>query len=59
LPAYGDHLVPSELAIAAYEDAREPKKLQILPDGHFDAYIKGFDISSGAARDWFVEHLTS
>lgn len=59
LPAYGDHLVPSELAIAAYENAREPKKLQILPDGHFDAYIKGFDIASGAARDWFVEHLRS
>ena len=59
LPAYGDHLVPSELAIAAFETARQPKKLQILPDGHFDAYGKGFEISSGAARDWFLEHLKS
>lgn len=57
LPALGDHLTPSELAIAAYDNAREPKKLQILPGGHFDAYTKGFDVASTAARDWFVEHL--
>ena len=29
-----------------------------MPGGHFDAYVgRGFEISSGAARDWFVEHL--
>ncbi|MGH3439763.1 MAG: alpha/beta hydrolase [Sciscionella sp.] len=27
--------------------------------GHFDAYVRGFDISSGQACDWFVEHLAS
>lgn len=59
LPAAGDHLVPAELTIAAYEQAREPKKLVILPGGHFDAYVKGFDISSAAERDWFVQHLMS
>jgi fermentation-respiration switch protein FrsA (DUF1100 family) len=57
LPAYGDHLVPSELTIAAYEQAREPKKFIILPGGHFDAYVKGFADASGHARDWFVQHL--
>jgi fermentation-respiration switch protein FrsA (DUF1100 family) len=57
LPAVGDHLTPCDLAVAAYERAREPKKLIILPGGHFDAYVKGFDDSSGAARDWFVQHL--
>jgi fermentation-respiration switch protein FrsA (DUF1100 family) len=57
LPAVGDHLTPAELAIAAYEKAREPKKLSILPGGHFDAYVEGFDVASGPARDWFVEHL--
>lgn len=57
LPAVGDHLTPCDLAVAAYERAREPKKLIILPGGHFDAYVAGFDRSSGAARDWFVEHL--
>jgi fermentation-respiration switch protein FrsA (DUF1100 family) len=52
-----DHLVPAELAIAAYERAHEPKKLVILPGGHFDAYTVGFEAASGVARDWFLEHL--
>jgi len=30
------------LAIDAYEKAREPKDLVILPGGHFDAYVGGF-----------------
>jgi len=57
LPARKDVLTPTELAIGAYEKAREPKKLRLLPGGHFDAYVKGFDVSSGPARDWFLEHL--
>ncbi|WP_214369906.1 alpha/beta hydrolase [Pseudonocardia sp. H11422] len=57
LPAVGDHLTPSDLAIAAFEKARQPKKLAILPGGHFDAYVTGFEPSSVAARDWFVQHL--
>jgi fermentation-respiration switch protein FrsA (DUF1100 family) len=52
-----DHLTPAELAIAAYERAGEPKRLVILPSAHFDAYVEGFDEASGAARDWFSEHL--
>ena len=48
---------PSELAIAAYDTAHEPKKLVILPGGHFDAYVKGFDAASIPARDWFARHL--
>jgi fermentation-respiration switch protein FrsA (DUF1100 family) len=58
LPANEDALTPTDLAIAAFEKAHEPKKLVILPGRHFDAYGAGFDHSSGAARDWFVEHLT-
>ncbi len=57
LPAGNDVLTPTDLAIAAYEEAREPKRLRILPGGHFDAYVDGFGVSSGAACDWFVEHL--
>jgi fermentation-respiration switch protein FrsA (DUF1100 family) len=57
LVAEGDHLVPSELAIAAYDKAHEPKKLVILPGGHFDAYVKGFEAASIPARDWFARHL--
>jgi fermentation-respiration switch protein FrsA (DUF1100 family) len=55
--ASGDHLTVSDLAIDAFERAREPKKLEILPGGHFDAYIADFERSSAVARDWFLEHL--
>lgn len=57
LPASDDVLCPTELALAAYERAREPKRLEILPGGHFDVYLDGFDRSSSLAREWFVEHL--
>ena len=57
LVAQEDHLVPAELAISAFRTANEPKRLVIMPGGHFEAYTKGFDASSGHARDWFVEHL--
>jgi fermentation-respiration switch protein FrsA (DUF1100 family) len=58
--AAGDHLTPTDLALAAYERAIEPKRLELLAGGHFDVYTgRGFDIASGAARDWFVEHLFS
>jgi fermentation-respiration switch protein FrsA (DUF1100 family) len=50
-------LTPADLAIAAYERAIEPKSLVILPGGHFDAYMDGFDQASAAARDWFTQHL--
>jgi fermentation-respiration switch protein FrsA (DUF1100 family) len=44
-----DHLTPAHLAIDAYERAREPKRLVILPGGHFDAYVDGFDEASAPA----------
>ncbi len=52
-----DHLTVADEAFAAYHRALEPKKLVILPGGHFDAYVKEFDLASAAARDWFVAHL--
>jgi fermentation-respiration switch protein FrsA (DUF1100 family) len=57
LVAEADHLTPAHLAIDAYEQARQPKELVILPGGHFDAYVAGFERASGPARDWFVRHL--
>jgi len=59
LVAEGDHLVPSGLAITASDRAHQPKELVILPGGHFDAYTKGFQASSGQARDWFSRHLAA
>jgi len=56
--AAGDHLAVADEAFAAFNQAREPKKLVVLPGGHFDAYVgPGFEMASGAARDWFVQHL--
>src|SRR3989454_874257 len=58
--AVNDVLTVSDLAIDAYERAREPKKLVLLPGGHFDAYTgPDFDLSSSSARDWLVQHLTA
>lgn len=57
--ARDDHLTVSDLAIEAIEHAREPKRLVILPGGHFDAYVDGFDGASGAALEWFTTHLRS
>ncbi|MCC7414303.1 MAG: alpha/beta hydrolase [Gammaproteobacteria bacterium] len=52
-----DTLTPTDTALALYERLREPKQLVLVPGGHFDAYVKGFDTAGGAARDWFVRHL--
>jgi fermentation-respiration switch protein FrsA (DUF1100 family) len=57
LVARDDHLTPAHLALKAYEQALEPKQLVILPGGHFDAYVDGFEASSGPARDFFLAHL--
>ncbi|WP_019872865.1 alpha/beta hydrolase [Sporichthya polymorpha] len=57
LVAREDHLTPAHLALDAYAQAKEPKKLVLLPGGHFDAYVDGFEQASAPARDWFVEHL--
>ena len=56
--APGDRLVDGGLSLRAYEVAVAPKKLVMVDGGHFDAYTgAGFEVSSGAARDWFVQHL--
>jgi len=55
--AQDDHLVPAELSIAAFESAHQPKKLAIVPGGHFDAYVAAFDHVSRLERDWLVEQL--
>jgi fermentation-respiration switch protein FrsA (DUF1100 family) len=55
-----DHLTPVDLALDAYERAHEPKRFVVLPGGHFEAYVgPGFELASGAARDWFVQHLAA
>ena len=53
-----DGLTPTDLAIEAYGRAMEPKKLEIIPGGHFDAYTVGFERSSTLALNWFKQHLS-
>ncbi|MGX1673256.1 hypothetical protein [Streptomyces sp. NPDC055400] len=55
--ALGDAVTVTDLALAAYQRALEPKRLQLIPGGHFDPYTSQFDQASGAARAWFREHL--
>ena len=57
--ARDDHLMVADEALAAYNLALEPKKLVLVPGGHFDAYVAGFAVASTAACDWFVHHLRS
>ncbi len=52
-----DHLTVSDLAIAAYERAYEPKRLVLVRGGHFDAYVELFDQTAKPASDWFRAHL--
>jgi uncharacterized protein len=53
-----DRLTDGQFATEAYETASHPKKLQLVAGGHFDSYTgPGFEVTSTAARDWFVEHL--
>jgi len=53
-----DTVTVTDLALAAYERALEPKKLVTISGGHFDPYQGRFDRAAGAARDWFTQHLT-
>jgi len=52
-----DTITLTDLALEAYERAHEVKKLVMIPGGHFDPYLSGFDASCGAALNWFREHL--
>src|ERR1700730_2879438 len=56
--ALDDTITVTDLALAAYERALEPKKLVTIPGGHFDPYLGQFQKSSSAAVAWFREHLT-
>jgi dienelactone hydrolase len=53
-----DTTTPTDLALAAFECALEPKRLEIFEGAHYDAYISAFEHTSAAAEDWFTRHLT-
>lgn len=53
----GDQLTPSEDALAAYERALQPKQLITLSGDHYAVYEEHFEVTAGAAVDWFTRHL--
>jgi len=56
--ASDDRLTPTDLAVEAYERAREPKKLVLFRGGHFDAYTEpGLNTTAGEATSWFRQWL--
>jgi fermentation-respiration switch protein FrsA (DUF1100 family) len=55
--ARDDRLTVTDLALAAYERALQPKRLTLLPGGHFDPYLGQFPQAEAAATGWFREHL--
>jgi uncharacterized protein len=53
-----DVVTPTAAALRVFETAAQPKKLVIIPGGHFDAYRgPSSDLAKAAARDFFAEHL--
>lgn len=52
-----DALTPTDEILAGYQQAREPKRLLILPGGHYDLYGTGRPDGAAAAIAWFGEHL--
>ena len=52
-----DTITLTDFALASYEQALEPKKLVLIPGGHFDPYRDQFPVAEAAATQWFCEHL--
>ncbi len=58
IAAEHDVICPVHLAREAFTRAGDPKKLVVLPVGHFDPYeAPHFTAASGAAVEWFTQHL--
>jgi hypothetical protein len=52
-----DVVCPTDLTLEAFNRAREPKRLELYPGGHFSAYTDQFERASNAACQWFSEQL--
>jgi len=57
--ALEDDLAWPDLALDAYNQAKEPKKLVMLPGNHFCPYEEEFSLIGNEARDWFTRHLVT
>lgn len=57
IAADDDGLTPPDLQQEAFKNALEPKKLMLVPGGHYSVYREHFKATSEAAADWFTQHL--
>jgi cephalosporin-C deacetylase-like acetyl esterase len=55
--AMRDTITLTDLELAAYERALQPKRLVTIEGGHFDPYLSQIRVSSGAAVEWFKQYL--
>ena len=56
--AENDVITPTELEKQAFTRAKEPKKLVVVPGGHFEAYDgPKFPAFVNPATEWFKQHL--
>lgn len=56
--AEGDDLAFADLALGAYNRAREPKQLLIIPGGHFDGYGgSNFEKNAGTQVEFLKKYL--
>lgn len=53
-----DDVAFTDLQLDAYQRAREPKRLALLPGDHFTPYDETFDEAVTHATEWFLTHLT-
>jgi NADP-dependent 3-hydroxy acid dehydrogenase YdfG len=54
--ALSDTMTATDLALAAYQRALEPKRVQLISGGHFAPYLDQFPLAVAAATEWFSEH---
>jgi len=53
-----DRLAATDLALASFERAREPKRLEVVDGDHFAPYEgEGFARASKAMREFLLERL--
>lgn len=57
--AKSDTINTTDIALKAYNKAREPKKLVLIPGDHFAPYVDEFETCAKNSCDWFIEHLKS
>jgi fermentation-respiration switch protein FrsA (DUF1100 family) len=53
-----DKITVTDVALAAYERALEPKRLVLIPGGYFPPCLDRFPMAEAAATGWFGDHLT-